>query len=91
MNGRKITLADGTEYQEGECGYADGVLWCYLPTAVNFTEAFLNFNDPEKTATITFTYGEMTDTHEGFTDLQAIMKTFDGKINVSLKKPTVTN
>ena len=86
MNGRKITLADGTVYDEGECGFADGVLWCYLPTGIDLTQAFMSFANPEKTSTIVFSYGEMSDTYNGFTDMQGIMKTYDGKVNVSLKR-----
>lgn len=87
MSGRKIILADGTEYDKGECGYADGVLWCYLPTGIGLAKAFLDFSSHGKTETIVFTYGEMSDTYNGFTDLQGLMKTYDGKINVSLKRP----
>lgn len=89
MAGRKLVLADGTEYSEGECGYAEGVLWCYLPQGTGMNEAFTVFSDKNKTNRIIFHYGEMQDEHIGFTDLTGVIKNADGQLSVRLMRPAV--
>ena len=88
MNGRKLILNDGTVIEDGTCGQADGVLWCYLPDG-DIRQAFALFSDPEKTARIRFIYGEMEDVYEGYTDLTAIAAGQDGEIRVQLRKTEV--
>lgn len=86
MEGRKIILADETEYPGGECGYADGVLWCYLPAGTDIAKVFSDFSNPEKTAQITFDYTLEIITYENHTDFRGLWKDTDGKIDVCLKK-----
>jgi hypothetical protein len=47
----KIVLKDGTEYLDGECGYSNRHLWCWLKNT-NMVDAFTDFSDPEKTKEI---------------------------------------
>lgn len=86
MNGRYTELADGTKYQGAECGYSEGVLWCFIPGGADFLQVFQDFANPEKTSRIEFHYGEMTDEYTGFTDFRGAMKNLDGKISVQLRK-----
>ena len=85
MEGRKIVFSDGTEIADGECGFSNGVLWCYN-VGTNFLQVATQFSDPAKTASITFVYGEMQDVYEGYTDVIAVMTQFDGTLKVALRK-----
>lgn len=86
MDGRAIRLADGTEYPGGECGYAEKSLWCYFPAETNLSNVFLDFSNKDKTAKVTFLYGEMQDDYEGFTDFRGLMRDADEKIRALLLK-----
>lgn len=86
MEGRRLILADGTTFENGEVGYADGNLWCWIPncsmqTAVNV------FMNPVKTKRIVFQYGDMEDAYNGFTNCTNIMADPDRKASVCLQKP----
>lgn len=83
---RKLTMMDGTEFVDCECGLADGVLWCYMK-GVPFHEAVAAFDNPEKTGRIIFTYGEMMDVYEGFTRITAAVQQKDGRVDIALEKP----
>ena len=84
--GRRLILADGTEIENGEAGYAEGFLWMYF-TGYTMAQAAAMFTDPEKTGVIRFQYGQMEDTYEGFTDCRTIRTDGDGKVSVCMTKP----
>lgn len=86
MTGRRLILADGTKIENGEAGYADGLLWLYK-TGYTLAEAAAVFTDPEMTWVIRFRYGEMEDRYDGFTDCRAIRTDPDGNVSVCMKKP----
>lgn len=86
MTGRYTVLNDGTEYPEAECGYSEGVLWCFIPESANFAQVFMDFASPEKTQHIVFHFGEMQAEYDGFTDFRGAMKNSDGRISVQLRK-----
>lgn len=86
MEGRKIILADETEYPGGECGYADGVLWCYLPAGTDVSKAFADFTNPVKTVRIIFDYTLESVSYENQTDFRGLWIDTDGKIKVCMKK-----
>lgn len=85
MDGRAIILADGTKLPGSECGLAEGVLWCFVD-GLTMMQAFSLLADPNKTQVITFQYGEMQDTFEGYTQLIAAILAQDGKIHVALRE-----
>ena len=87
MSGRKLVLADGTEYREGEAGYSEAHLWLYLPSGANMAQAFADFSDAGKTSRITFVFGESSVEYAGYTDFRGITKDGDGKITVHLTRP----
>lgn len=83
MKGRKIVLGDNTELMDCECGYYDGVLWCYLKN-IELSDAFMLFSDSNKTKHIDFYYGEMQDSYDGFTSLRGINVNTDNEITIKL-------
>lgn len=85
MTGRRLILNDGTELENGEAGYSDNTLWCYVP-GISMQQAAALFFDQEKTAKIVFQYGEMQNVYEGYTDPAIIMQA-DNQIKIALKKP----
>lgn len=89
-NGRRLILADGTEIENGEAGYADGFLWCWL-TGMTLQEAALIFFSPEKTELIIFEYGEMSNQYEGFTECRNLSISGDGKISVGMTRGVESN
>lgn len=86
MDGRSLILADGTTYPGGECGYADGVLWCYLPAGTDVAKVFADFTDPAKTARITFDYTLKAVTYEHQTAFRGLWIDTDGQIKVCMMK-----
>ena len=84
MEGRRIRMKDNTVYEEGEIGYADGVIWCFLKN-VDLISAFQNFSDPEKAQKLVFEYGEMSDVYEDFTSISAIIQKEQG-VNIMLRR-----
>ena len=84
MEGRRLVFADGTIIENGEAGYADGVLACFI-RGKSIAEVFFIFNDPDKARRIVFQYGEMQDVYEGFTQIAYLL---DGdRISVGLRRP----
>lgn len=84
---RKLTLYDGTDLENCECGLSsNGTLWCYLKN-MTFSQAFSLFSDAEKTAKIDFTYGEMVDSHEGYTTMIAIIQDAEDQVKLALIRP----
>ena len=81
----RILLADGTEFPDARCGASDGVLVCWL-TGATMSGAFADFSDREKTAEITFEYGEKHDTYAGYTRIISLLdnRYEPGEITVSL-------
>lgn len=86
MKDRYILQADGTRYDEGECGYSDGSLWCFLPSNTDQVSAFADFSDKNKTKHILFHYGIMDDEYDDFTEIILIKKNLDDKVYVELVK-----
>lgn len=86
MNGRKLILADGTTYMEGECGQSEEFLWCWLPIGTDITKIFSDFTNPEKTARITFEYSSESITYEGYTVFRGLLIDSNGMIKVRIKK-----
>ena len=86
MDGRKLILADGTTYPCGECGYADEVLWCYLPAGTDVETVFADFTDPAKTVRITFDYTLDAVTYEHQTAFRGLWIDAYGQIKVCLMK-----
>lgn len=82
MDKRKITLNDGSTFN-GNCGYADGYLWCYL-LGVESPEEVAVFLNPDAISVIIYQYGDMEDRYTGFV-FNVIQKTESG-YNVCLKK-----
>ena len=82
--GRRIILKDKTVYENGECGYAEGCLWCYVPwvTAADVLPKFLK---PSATKRIVFEYGEMSDVYEDYTVLSTVL-TEPTKVSICMKK-----
>lgn len=85
MTGRRIRMNDGTVYEGSECGYADGFLWCFI-TGHTLAETAPEFLKAAATERIVFEYGEMTDTYDGYTEIQTMISTADG-CNICLKQP----
>ena len=84
MKGRRLILNDGTVIEDGEAGFADGVLWCWF-RGFTMAEAAAIFLDREKTAVIVFQYGEAEDRYEGFTECMRLMDD-DGRVSVCMAK-----
>ena len=83
--GQRIILKDGTTIEGGGVGYSQGYLWCYF-SGYTIQEAALIFLSPEKTETIIFEYGEMTDTYNGYTDCRNLSIDVDGRVSVCMAK-----
>lgn len=84
MKGRRLILNDGTIIEDGEAGFADGALWCWM-RGYTMAEAAAIFLDREKTAVIVFQYGEDEDRYEGFTECLRLMDD-GGRVSVCLEK-----
>lgn len=68
-----LKLKDGTIYTDGDCGYADGRLWCWLKQT-NFAQAFADFSNPAKTGEIHLFHGTHETIYSGFTELDVIKR-----------------
>lgn len=86
MTGRRIKLNNGTVYEGGECGYADGFLWCFIKDR-SIQDVALVFLDEEATRVIEFEYGTMKDVYTGFTSVFSF-QTQDPGCAVCMTKPT---
>ncbi len=84
--GRRVILQDGTTYENATCGYAEGFLWVTVPGDQSLPAVSMVFFDPEKTATIVFEYGEMSDTYHDMTTVRQVGKDNDGIIRICLTK-----
>ena len=81
--GQRLILMDGTQIEDGGCGYSEGRLWCWI-TGYTMPEAAAVFFDPEKTGKIVFEYGEMSDKYDGFTNCVNLFINDDGIVSVCL-------
>lgn len=70
-NGRRLIMGDGTVFEEGECGYAEHQLWCWIKN-ITFAEAFAVFSNPFKTNTIRFIHSNIEEIYTGFTTINII-------------------
>lgn len=84
MKGRRLILNDGTVIEDGEAGFADGVLWCWF-RGYTMAEAAAIFLDRKKTAVIVFQFGEDEDRYEGYTECLRLMDD-GGRVSVCLAK-----
>lgn len=82
--GRRIILKDKTVYENGECGYAEGSLWCYVP-GVTAADVLPKFLKPSATKRIVFEYGEMSDVYEDYTVLSTVL-TEPNQVSICMKK-----
>lgn len=82
-HGQRLILADGTQIENGRCGYSDGHLWCWI-SGYTMTQAAQLFLEPAKTNRIVYEYGEMSDTYENFTNCTILIIDSDGIISVCL-------
>lgn len=64
--GVRLILKDGTVIENGQAGLADGFLWLTLEGMTMQRAANLMLN-PQKTARITFQYGEMETVYKDYT------------------------
>lgn len=85
MEGRQLTLNDGTIIPGGEAGYSQGNLWMWFD-GYTLQQAAAMFFDPEKTERIVFQYGEMQDAYEDFTDCTVLQIDVDGRVSVCMKR-----
>lgn len=71
----RITLNDGTELDNCECGYSEKSLWCSF-SELTFAQAYALFSDPEKNSKIIFDiiddYRIIRTTYSGFEKLTSI-------------------
>lgn len=91
MADRKLILADGTEFQNGTCGYAEKNLWCYIRGYESESAVLLCFMDKAKLQTITFQYGSNSDVYEGFTELRGFFIDEDGELHIQLRREVTSN
>lgn len=85
--GRRVILADGTTYENADCGYSGGFLWNYIPGDLSLPKTAMFFFDNNKTERIVYEYGEKSDEYIGMTEVVNISKDTDGMIRICLKKP----
>lgn len=83
MEGRRLIFADGTTVENGEAGFADNTVVCFVE--MSLTEAFYLFSDANRTSTIVFQYGDMEDRYEGYT--QIVYITSGDRLAVGLRRP----
>lgn len=81
--GQRLILNDGTIIEDGQCGYADGNLWCYM-TGYTIQQAASMFLYPENTEHIEFQFGEMSDSYDGFTNCTCLMAESGGRVSVCI-------
>lgn len=86
--GTRLIFEDETTIEDASCGYSDGFLWCWVH-GFSMPEAAQIFFDPEKTGTIVFEYGEMSDTYTGYTYCTSLFIDNDGKVSACLKRQEV--
>jgi len=82
----QIRLSDGAVLPVRFCAARDGVLTIDVVTDMGFMDVANLLSDPEKTAQITFLYGDMADLHEGYTHLFIINGATAGEYLVSLRR-----
>lgn len=85
MEGRRLILNNSTVIENGECGYAQGNLWCWF-TGYTLQQAATLFLDPSLTSHIVYQYGDMQDAFDGFTNCVSLQVDIDGRVSVCLTK-----
>lgn len=85
MSGRKIIFGDGSEIVGGECGFYSDTLWCYNAGTDVFDVVSL-FSEKNKTKKITFIYGDQKNIYEGFTEIIAAIKDYNGVVKIALRE-----
>ena len=70
----ELRLKNGTVFENGECGFADGKLWCWLKD-VTFAEAFAAFSDSYNISEIHYRHIDKETIYYGFNDIDVIRKT----------------
>ena len=83
MEGRRLIFADGTTVENGEAGFADNTVVCFVD--MSMTEAFRLFGDTNRTSVITYQFGAMENRYEGYTQLAYIMTS--DRLTVGLRRP----
>lgn len=84
----KITLANGTIYPCDWCGTGSRRLYINLTGDYAVADLAKAFSDKAATAEITFAYGEMQSTYQGFTRLAAVARDgwSEGATMITLEK-----
>ena len=85
MEGLRLVLNDGTVIEDGRAGFSTGSVVLFI-TGMTMQEAVGIAFDPSKTSRITFQYGEMEETYDGYTKCVNIGIDSDGEITVILEK-----
>ena len=83
--GQRLIFLDGSEIENGSCGYSNGCLWCWI-TGYTMQQAAAIFFDPSKTGKIIYEYGEMSDKYDGFTNCTNLFIDNDGQVSACLKR-----
>ena len=86
MEGRRLIFSDNSVIEGAEAGYADGSLWLYVPGCTMQDAAAIGLNTARNNK-ITFQYGEMEDTWEGYTVCATLSVSGDGLASICLKQP----
>ena len=82
----ELQLKNGTVFEDGECGFADGKLWCWV-RGVSFAEAFAAFSDSDNISEIRYKHVTKETIYYGFNDIDVIRKTEyePGKYSIDLR------
>lgn len=84
---RRITLNDGTIYENSDIGFTNGVICCFINgETATVLNTFPVFSDSAKTEKIVYEFGEKQNTYEGFTHLGGIWEEYGGGITILLKR-----
>lgn len=74
---QKITMNDGTVFDNSGCGYSEGFLWCYL-TGYALQDVAGTFFNADATGHIVYEYPLETIEYDGYTSVKAMMATEKG-------------
>ena len=91
LEGQKLILADGTEFENSSCGFSEKRLWCYVNNYTSESAVLMAFMDKEKTSTITFQYGSHSDVYEGFTELRGFFIDEDEEMHIQLRQEVTSD
>lgn len=73
MDGHRLVFDDGSAYENGRAGYSGGLLWLWIPN-MQFWDGCDLARDANKMRRVTFQYGDMEETYEGFTTCTGVLQ-----------------